>query len=221
MKNEKSWERTDKGGSSTESFDLRGRVSLLFCVLFFVVVLLHIFFLLHRRRSQRRHMEERAFFGKDSSLSFFEPGLSTWGVCIESSFELSRVLPFFLGLIFDCENMFLDCRNMWQHNVSRASICDAQPIITLGSHEIDRRNFDRWSTLIFDWNISLKIPYVFKSICVFYARRCLGANASSNLKKNICFCVKYQLFEACSWDDDWNTRAEILNREHRGGRYSE
>jgi hypothetical protein len=28
--NEKSWERTDKGGSSTESFDLRGRVSLLF-----------------------------------------------------------------------------------------------------------------------------------------------------------------------------------------------
>ena len=25
--NEKSWERTDKGGSSTGSFDLRGRVS--------------------------------------------------------------------------------------------------------------------------------------------------------------------------------------------------
>ena len=66
MKNEKSWERTDKGGSSTESFDLRGRVSLLFCVLFFVVVLLHIFSLLHRRRSQRRlYMEERAFFGKE------------------------------------------------------------------------------------------------------------------------------------------------------------
>ena len=64
--NEKSWERTDKGGSSTESFDLRGRVSLLFCVLFFVVVLLHIFSLLHRRRSQRRlYMEERAFFGKE------------------------------------------------------------------------------------------------------------------------------------------------------------
>ena len=49
-----------------------------------------------------------------------------------------------------------------------------------------------------------------------FARRCLGANASSNLNE-----VKYQLFEACSWDDDWNTRAEILNREHRGGRYSE
>ena len=54
-----------------------------------------------------------------------------------------------------------------------------------------------------------------------FARRCLGANASSNLKKTFWFCVKYQLFEACSWDDDWNTRAEILNREHRGGRYSE
>ena len=73
--NEKSWERTDKGGSSTESFDLRGRVSLLFCVLFFVVVLLHIFFLLHRRRSQRRHMEERAFFGKEFQPFIFWNGI--------------------------------------------------------------------------------------------------------------------------------------------------
>ena len=75
--NEKSWERTDKGGSSTESFDLRGRVSLLFCVLFFVVVLLHIFSLLHRRRSQRRlYMEERAFFGKEFQPFIFEKGVS-------------------------------------------------------------------------------------------------------------------------------------------------
>ena len=73
--NEKSWERTDKGGSSTESFDLRGRVSLLFCVLFFVVVLLHIFSLLHRRRSQRRHMEERAFFGKEFQPFIFWNGI--------------------------------------------------------------------------------------------------------------------------------------------------
>ena len=78
------------------------------------------------------------FLGKNSSLSFF-----------------SKVLSFFFGL------------QKTGDNVSRASICDAQPIMTLGSHEIDRRNFDRWSTLIFDWNISLKIPYVFKSICVF------------------------------------------------------
>ena len=166
MKNEKSWERTDKGGSSTESFDLRGRVSLLFCVLFFVVVLLHIFSLLHRRRSQRRlYMEERAFFGKEFQPFIFWNGiLVPWG----SLYRLkSKVLSFLGGIDFGCENMFLDCRNMWQHNVSRASICDAQPIITLGSHEIDRKNFDRWSTLIFDWNISLKIPNVFKSICVF------------------------------------------------------
>ena len=73
--NEKSWERTDKGGSSTESFDLRGRVSLLFCVLFFVVVLLHIFSLLHRRRSQRRHVEERAFFGKEFQPFIFWNGI--------------------------------------------------------------------------------------------------------------------------------------------------
>ena len=105
------------------------------------------------------------FLGKNSSLSFFETGFEyRWG----SLYRLkSKVLSFFFGIDFGCENMFSDCRNMWQHNVSRASICDAQPIITLGSHEIDRRNFGRWSTLIFDWNISLKIPYVFKSICVF------------------------------------------------------
>ena len=154
--NEKSWERTDKGGSSTESFDLRGQVSLLFCVLFFVVVLLHIFSLLHRRRSQRRHMEERAFFGKE-----FQPFIFWNGILVPWEFvsiKIESSLLFFLGLIFHYENMFLDCRNMWQYNVSRASICDAQPIMTLGSHEIDRRNFDRWSTLIFDWNKSLKIP---------------------------------------------------------------
>ena len=138
----------------------------LFCVLFFVVVLLHIFSLLHRRRSQRRlYMEERAFFGKE-----FQPFIFWNGILVPWEFvsiKIESSLLFFLGLIFHYENMFLDCRNMWQYNVSRASICDAQPIMTLGSHEIDRRNFDRWSTLIFDWNKSLKIPYVFKSICVF------------------------------------------------------
>ena len=95
--NEKSWERTDKGGSSTESFDLRGRVSLLFCVLFFVVVLLHIFSLLYRRRSQRRHVEERAFFGKEfQPFIFWNGSLSTVGGVL---YRLkSRVLSFFFGL---------------------------------------------------------------------------------------------------------------------------
>jgi hypothetical protein len=99
------------------------------------------------------------FLGKNSSLSFFETGFEYRGIGAWGSFVSIKIES---SLLF-----FLDCRNMWQHNVSRASICDAQPIMTLGSHEIDRRNFDRWSTLIFDWNISLKIPYVFKSICVF------------------------------------------------------
>jgi len=107
MKNEKSWERTDKGGSSTESFDLRGRVSLLFCVLFFVVVLLHIFSLLHRRRSQRRHMEERAFFflgGKNSAFHFLKlgilaPAYAPGGVLYRLK---SRVLSFFFWIAETC-----------------------------------------------------------------------------------------------------------------------
>ena len=111
------------------------------------------------------HGGKSIFWERIPSLSFLKKEFQyRWG----SLYRLkSKVLSFFFGIDFGCENMFSDCRNMWQHNVSRASICDAQPIITLGSHEIDRRNFDRWSTLIFDWNKSLKIPYVFKSICVF------------------------------------------------------
>ena len=96
------------------------------------------------------------FLGKNSKPFIFEKGVSVpLGEFVSIKIESS--LLFFWDW-FWMENMFLDCRNMWQHNVSRASICDAQPIMTLGSHEIDRRNFDRWSTLIFDWNKSLKIP---------------------------------------------------------------
>jgi len=91
------------------------------------------------------------FLGKNSKPFIFEKGVSVpFGEFVSIKIESS--LLFFWDW-FWMENMFLDCRNMWQHNVSRASICDAQPIMTLGSHEIDRRNFDRWSTLIFDWNI--------------------------------------------------------------------
>ena len=49
-----------------------------------------------------------------------------------------------------------------------------------------------------------------------FARRCLGANASRQLEIS-----KVSAIRSMLWDDDWNTRAEILNREHRGGRYSE
>ena len=93
------WERTDKGGSSTPgSFDSRGRVSLLFCVLFFVVVLLHIFSLLHRRRSQRRlYMEERAFFWERiPTFHFLKRILVPVGEFVSIKIE-SSLLFFFLG----------------------------------------------------------------------------------------------------------------------------
>ena len=123
----------------------------LFCVLFFVVVLLHIFSLLHRRRSQRRHMEERAFFGKEfhSSLSFFGI-LVPLGEFVSIKIESS--------LLF-----FWIAENRWQRLSSIHLRCSAYHNSRLSW---DRSNSDRWSTLIFDWNISLKIPYVFKSICV-------------------------------------------------------
>ena len=49
-----------------------------------------------------------------------------------------------------------------------------------------------------------------------FARRGLGANASRQLEIS-----KVSAIRSMLWDDDWNTRAEILNREHRGGRYPE
>ena len=54
-----------------------------------------------------------------------------------------------------------------------------------------------------------------------FARRCLGANASRQLEKNHLVLSKVRAIRSMLWDDDWNTRAEILNREHRGGRYPE
>ena len=112
--NEKSRERTDKGGSSTESFDLRGRVSpfFVFFSLSSCYCISSLFFIEEEVNDDTWRKEH--FLGKNSSLSFF-----------------SKVLSFFFGL------------QKTGDNVSRASICDAQPIITLGSHEIDRRNFDR------------------------------------------------------------------------------
>ena len=99
-----------------------------------------------KKKSTTTRGGKSIFWERIPAFHFLKRDLSTVGGVL---YRLkSRVLSFF----------FLDCRNMWQHNVSRASICDAQPIMTLGSHEIDRRNFDRWSTLIFDWNKSLKIP---------------------------------------------------------------
>ncbi len=72
------------------------------------------------------------FLGKNSSLSFFETGFEyRWGSFVSIKIESS--LLFFFGLQ----------KHVRQYDVSRASICDAQPIMTLGSHEIDRRNFDR------------------------------------------------------------------------------
>ena len=71
--------------------------------------------------------------GKNSSLSFFETGFEyRWGSFVSIN-KIESSLLFFFGLQ----------KHVRQYDVSRASICDAQPIMTLGSHEIDRRNFDR------------------------------------------------------------------------------
>ena len=163
--NEKSWERTDKGGSSTESFDLRGRVSLLFCVLFFVVVLLHIFSLLHRRRSQRRlYMEERAFFGKEfQAFHFWKRSFSTVG----SLYRLkSRVLSFFFGIDFGWKTCF------WIAETCDDTTSLEHPfaMLSLSWHSALMRSIEetligevRWFLIeIYHWKY-----HMFKSICVF------------------------------------------------------
>ena len=56
--NEKSWERTDKGGSSTPgSFDSRGRVSSHF-FLYFVVVVVVVTFLLSSREEEEEEVDD-------------------------------------------------------------------------------------------------------------------------------------------------------------------
>jgi len=88
------WERTDKGGSSTGSFDSRGRVSsLFFLALFFVVVVF-----LHGRRSQRRRRMERATLGKIPAIQFFETEFSTSGVWLAQKREF--FLFFFWSIIY-------------------------------------------------------------------------------------------------------------------------
>ena len=148
------------------------------------------------------------FLGKNSSLSFFETGfeyrgIGAWGSFVSIKIESSLL---FFWIAETCDNT--------------TSLEHPFAMLSLSWHSALMRSIEetligevRWFLIeINHW----KYHKVFKFHMRIFARRCLGANASSNLNE-----VKYQLFEACSWDDDWNTRAEILNREHRGGRYSE
>ena len=79
--NEKSWERTDKGGSSTGSFDLRGRVSPFF--VFFSLsscYCISSFFFIEEEVNDDFTWRKEHFLGKNSSLSFFETGFEYRGI---------------------------------------------------------------------------------------------------------------------------------------------
>ena len=79
--NEKSWERTDKGGSSTGSFDLRGRVSPFF--VFFSLsscYCISSFFFIEEEVNDDFTWRKEHFLGKNSSLSFFETGFEYPGI---------------------------------------------------------------------------------------------------------------------------------------------
>ena len=130
--NEKSWERTDKGGSSTESFDLRGRVSLLFlCSFLCRRVIAYLLSSSSKKKSTTTLHGGKSIFWERIPTFHLKRILVPVGEFVSIKIESS--LLFFFGLQ----------KHVRQHNVSRASICEAQPIMTLGSHEIDRRNFDR------------------------------------------------------------------------------
>ena len=105
--NEKSWERTDKGGSSTESFDLRGRVSLLFlCSFLCRRVIAYLLSSSSKKKSTTTHGGKSIFWERIPAFHFLKRDLSTVGGVL---YRLkSRVLSFF----------FLDCRNMWDNTTS-------------------------------------------------------------------------------------------------------
>ena len=102
--NEKSWERTDKGGSSTGSFDLRGRVSPFF--VFFSLsscYCISSFFFIEEEVNDDTWRKEH-FLGKNSSLSFFETGFEYRGIGAWGSFlsiKIESSLLFGGGLIFN------------------------------------------------------------------------------------------------------------------------
>ena len=104
--NEKSWERTDKGGSSTESFDLRGRVSLLFlCSFLCRRVIAYLLSSSSKKKSTTTlHGGKSIFWERIPSLSFLKKEFQyRWG----SLYRLkSRVLSFFFGIDFGWKTCF-------------------------------------------------------------------------------------------------------------------
>ena len=87
MKNEKSRERTDKGGSSTESFDLRGRVSLLFlCSFLCRRVIAYLLSSSSKKKSTTTLHGGKSIFWERIPLSFFETGFLYRGIGAKGEF---------------------------------------------------------------------------------------------------------------------------------------
>ena len=102
--NEKSWERTDKGGSSTESFDLRGRVSLLFlCSFLCRRVIAYLLSSSSKKKSTTTlHGGKSIFWERIPAFHFWTRSLSTVGGVL---YRLkSRVLSFFFWIEETCDN---------------------------------------------------------------------------------------------------------------------
>ena len=103
MKNEKSWERTDKGGSSTESFDLRGRVSLLFlCSFLCRRVIAYLLSSSSKKKSTTTHGGKSIFWERIPAFHFLKRDLSTVAYAPGGVFYRlkSKVLSFFFGIDF-------------------------------------------------------------------------------------------------------------------------
>ena len=98
--NEKSWERTDKGGSSTESFDLRGRVSLLFlCSFLCRRVIAYLLSSSSKKKSTTTlHGGKSIFWERIPTFHFLKRILVPVGEFVSIKIE-SSLLFFFLG---DC-----------------------------------------------------------------------------------------------------------------------
>ena len=96
--NEKSWERTDKGGSSTESFDLRGRVSLLFCLR----VIAYLLSSSSKKKSTTTHGGKSIFWERIPAFHFLKQEFKyRWGSFVSIKIESSLL---FFWIAETCDN---------------------------------------------------------------------------------------------------------------------
>ena len=153
------WERTDKGGSSTGSFDSRGRVSSLFFSCSFLcrrrLRISSFFFIEEEEVNDDDVVWKEQTLGKIPAIHFFETESSTSGSLTRS--KASVFLFFWLHTTSEGNAIYIIALHFNLQNVSASYF--AQPIMTLGSSEIDRSLIGR--------DVTFWLKYIIENTVVF------------------------------------------------------